>query len=419
MKRLIGNVVKIIDKASVYAILQMAIRVFSGPMSIYLIATKLPIEQQAIYYIFISVSALQWVFELGMSTCLIQRLSGERCSEKVKSLINVGTGYFLLSSIITYLAMTLYCFWVLGSSNETDWLSSWLLYASTVSLIIVSNVLFLIEESQGSREYAYKSKFYSGVLQTVFLISSLYLGAGLYSLAISGAVYILSLCFLLRGSFVRLRSSLESYDLIEVKSAFKEILPHLTKTSFIWVSGYFYWNFYNVYIYKYVSIELSAQFGLSNAILSAISFAMIAFLQTKRTNIGELIFDGKKEQTYKLFFGATGLAIFTYSLLSIVALYIIFQLGLEERVLTGEFLYSLVVIRLVALMFECLLIYLRCFRDEPLVKITTIFYVLIPASAVLSNIMLGVESLLLIPIVLHCVLLLSSIGRSKRFVQNF
>ncbi|MDX5561065.1 hypothetical protein J5I77_26160, partial [Escherichia coli] len=55
------------------------------------------------------------------------------------------------------------------------------------------------------------------------------------------------------------------------------------------ITGYLYWNFFTIYFYKYVSVDLAGKYGASNTIFGAISLAMLSILQTKRALIGNLI----------------------------------------------------------------------------------------------------------------------------------
>lgn len=409
----------IIDKAALYSILQLLIRALSGPMSIFLIAKNLTVDQQAIYYIFISVSSIQWVFELGMSTCLIQVLSGEKDKERIINYLKFGSFYFSICSIITFILMTVYCFWVIGLDSNVSWIYSWFLYAISISSAIILNVLVITEESRGSIELVYKSKFIASIFQSFVLITSLYLGLSLYALGISGVSFSIILLYLLRNNVKDILSNLIHTKYIDLKSTFLILMPFQSRTAIVWISGYLYWNFYNIYIYKYISVDLSAQFGLLNAALGAISFSMIALLQTKRSSITKSIFSGQKNKTINAFLYTILLGVFGYFVLSISFISLSEIINIGDRIFSGILLISFVILRMLSMLLEFNLIYLRCFRCEPLAKITVIAYLIIPLSSIISFELFGHEGLFILPILFHVVFYIIACVKASFFIKRF
>ena len=419
MPSFLSNRIKVIDKTALYSIAQLLVRALSGPLSILLIAKNLTIDQQAVYYIFISIAAVQWIFELGMSTCLVQVISGEDCQSKTNNYLTFGGVYFLLSSVATLVFTTLYCYWVLGEKDLEVWFIPWLVYITSLAGTILINIVLIAEESTGKRKSVYQAKFYSGVFQSTILLFALYLGGGLYALGLGGWAYVVLLSFILRKQVRYISSLFDEIKRENLKNTFKELIPFQSRTAIVWISGYIYWNFYNIYIYKYISVDFSAQFGLVNAALSAISFAMLAIFQTKRSDISKSIFSNRKNETKEVFTNAIIVACIGYIILSLFFVYLSELISISERLLSGEVLWTFITLRFLSMILEFILIYLRCFRFEPLSKITVFSYVLIPISSILSHFIFGYKGLFVIPIFLHAIFLYISFSKAKRFIDNF
>ncbi|EPT9294294.1 hypothetical protein ACVTOH_002772 [Vibrio parahaemolyticus] len=419
MSSFISDRIKVIDKTALYSIAQLLVRALSGPLSILLIAKNLTIDQQAVYYIFISVAAIQWVFELGMSTCLVQVISGEDCQSKTNNYLTFGGVYFLLSSVATLLFTTLYCFWVLGEIKLEAWFIPWLVYITSLAGTILINIVLIAEESTGERKNVYQAKFYSGIFQSTILLSALYLGGGLYALGLGGWAYVVLLSFILRKRVRHVFSLFNKIKKESLRKTFKELIPFQSRTAIVWISGYIYWNFYNIYIYKYISVDFSARFGLVNAALSAVSFAMLAIFQTKRSDISKLIFSNRKNETKEVFANSLIVACIGYIILSLLFVYLSELISISDRLLSGEALWTFITLRFISMLLEFILIYLRCFRFEPLSKITVLSYILIPMSSIMSHVIFGYEGLFIIPIFLHITFLYISFGKAKRFIDNF
>ncbi|WP_370552963.1 hypothetical protein [Edwardsiella tarda] len=419
MRSKLLNIIKVVDKTSIYSMSQLLIRALSGPASILLIAKNLTIDQQAIYYIFISVSSIQWVFELGMSTCLVQFLSGEKDIKKTNDYITFGFYYFSLCSIITLIATSIYCYWVLGAKDISYWLLPWFLYATALAGTILLNIQLVTEESTGKIENVYKSKFIASVFQTIVLLGSLFMGGHLYALGLGGLTYMIVLLYLLRHQTLYILSLVSKFNKSNISRTFKKIMPFQSRMALVWISGYFYWNFYNIYIYKYISIDLSAKFGLVNAALSAISFAMIAIFQTKRSNISKLIFSREKEKTSRIFYNSLSIGSFGYISLSVIFILLSMIMSIDTRLLSGILLLSFIVLRFLSMLLEYVLIYLRCFRCEPLSNITTFSYIIIPISSVLSYNIFGSVGIFAIPLFCHFIFLFISVMKAVKFIKRF
>lgn len=372
-------------KAALYSVLSTFIRVFTGPLSIYLISERLSVEQQAVYYVFLSISAIQWIFEMGLTTCLVQRVvSTDKLETKYRS-ICFGFYFFIVSSMIMLVSLNIFSGWVFDNIVGDFWRHPWLLYSLAVSFTLIVNSIYICEEGIGNPIALFKAKFISGLIYAFSLICSLLFGAGLYSLAIAQLLMVLISFSLLKKNIKIICFSLKETTLVEVRDELIAILPFQFKLMIVWFVGYFYWNFYSIYFVKYTDILFSSRYGATNAILSAITFSCMAFLQTKRAYIGCMI--SKKVNTHAIFKNSLYIALFLYFIGASALMLIISNSFVIDgsRFLAGSILLSLIVLRLIAMCMELLFIYLRCFNDEPLYKLTIILYLLSPLFILFSS----------------------------------
>ncbi|HIF9240953.1 TPA: hypothetical protein ACX6RC_003523 [Photobacterium damselae] len=314
--------------------------------------------------------------------------------------------------------MTVYAFWVLDNKDNGEWIYSWLLYSIPICIGIFLNFVLIYKEGCGYVNVVYRYKLILGIFQSLVLLLSLYFGAKLYSLGFSAITSVFLLLLFFRSDLFYLYKEIRRTTIKEIKIVVKKILPFQIKLSIVWISGYLYWNFYNIYLYKEISIELSAMYGITNAAIGAISFAMLSILQTKRNSITDIIFNSRINATYSIFFKSIFIGVLGYILLSIIFLFICFVFHIEYRILPLSYASSFICLRLLILINEYILVYLRCFREEPLAFITVFNYVLTPLSSILSVYIFGVDGFFVFPIISQSIFLVISIYKAKVFVSD-
>ncbi|NVO98937.1 hypothetical protein HWA77_01790 [Photobacterium damselae subsp. damselae] len=367
-------------RSAIYSIISLFLRLLVGPLSILLITTKLSLDEQGIYYTFISIAAIQWVFELGVSTALVQTLSGISKKKHFQSYVKLGAVFFMTTAFFLFFAMLIYSLWVFSSLNTSQWLYPWLLYSLFICLNIFNNICLIIEEGKVNPEKVYFVKLLSGVAYAVFLLLSLFMGAGLYALAFGQIGLFLVVFSLLNTNYKHIYISFISIPFITVKACGKKLFKFQYKLSLVWIAGYFYWNFYSIYFFKFVGSNYAGQYGATNAVIGAIAIAMISFLQTKRSNMTRLICEKKIDQTIDILKDSVLLGCCGFIVITTIFYVALNWYGgeLETRFLNNYILMSVIVLRFIILCHEFILIYLRTYQDEPLYKITIVNYLLTP-----------------------------------------
>ncbi|ENM5847645.1 hypothetical protein NTH33_003664 [Vibrio mimicus] len=364
-----------------YSFISLSVRLLTNPLTITLIAIKLTELEQGIYYTFISIAAIQWVFELGVSTCLIQKLAVEKNKDKQDALIKFGFVFFTISALILFFSLQLYSSWAFQTVDSViSWKWAWGIYSVFICLNILCNFLLVIEEGKLNVNHVYKCKLISGLVYALSLVISLAFDADLFSLGFAQASLFFCNLILNRKTLTS-NISLISNRNISLKNVFYDIWSFQYKLSLVWIFGYFYWNGFIIYFFKNNSPEFAGKYGITFTLLSAISTIMSSWLTTKRSIIGSAISDGKIYLANRIFIANSIYAILGYSIFVVVMLFVLkvdyFQ-AFSSRFLSGHFLYEVVILRFVAMCTELLLVYLRAYNDEPLFKETILNYSLVP-----------------------------------------
>ncbi|MEH8103952.1 hypothetical protein ACEUAT_14255 [Aeromonas veronii] len=407
------------NRSAIYSMLSLVMRVVTGPLSILFIVNSLSIEQQAIYYAFITISSIQWVFELGVTTSLVQYIGKEKNRDKVRAAVKLGLILFFGIGIVAFSGMNIYAAWLFSDMDSALWHEPFLAYSLTISINILNNIALIVDEAKVNSQRFYLKKLVSAIAYSSVLLLSLYFGGQLYALAFAQLAMITIYAITSSNSYKIILSSI-SISNDRVLSVFREIRSFQAKVAIVWFIGYCYWNFYSVFILKFIGAELSAQFGITNAVLSALAFAATSLLQTKRVDIGREISAGHILKTSKAFYFYICCGFAFYVLMSLV---FYFAMGFLPDIYTVRFFSNQIfaqyaLLRLIVMVSEMVLIYFRMFLEEPIYKLTLINYVVTPLSCVPSYLIFGIDMLFLFPLCLHLIFMFGYFVKLKVFVNE-
>ncbi|HDY7456572.1 TPA: hypothetical protein RQJ58_004362 [Vibrio vulnificus] len=374
-----------LNKSAMYSMSSILFKMMSGPLALILIATDLTKIEQGVYFTFISLSSIQWVFELGITTCIVQFLSASRCQRK-KYYIAFLIYFMFFSVILLQLSFILISRFVFENVDCDIWFIPWVAYSIFICLNMFAGSFLVIEEGGGNVEYAYKIKFISSMSYTFFLIASLFLGLKLFSLVLAQLAMLLPVIIILRTRFVVIVSSFRVTGR-RLRVVFREVISFQSKLSIVWIFGYFYWNSFSIIFFRYVSPEYAGEFGAINSVFSSISAISVALISTKRVPWGELNFLGRIVDSYNDFklYSVMSIVIFlTPSALFVLFVHFFPELDVTKRFLPLEEILVFAVLRFLILLQELSLLYLRTFKDEPLYVITCANYLTMPVIVFLS-----------------------------------
>ncbi|WP_429154404.1 hypothetical protein [Aeromonas veronii] len=374
-----------LSKSAIYSILSIIFKMLSGPLALMLIATGLTKIEQGVYFTFISLSSIQWIFELGITTCVVQFLGASREGKK-RYYISFLIYFMLLSVVLLLLALMTLSKFLFENIAYEIWFLPWFIYSVLVCLNMFFGSFIVIEEGAGNVDKAYKVRFLSSVFYTLILMISLYLDCKLFSLALAQFAMLVPAIVMLRSRFL----SIQNYFTVSKKRLrliFNEVISFQSKLSLVWIFGYLYWNSFSIIFFKYVSPEYAGEFGAINSIFSAIAAISVALISTKRVPWGELNSLGLVAVSYSEFKRYLLFSLLIFLIFSMFFLGFMFtfpNLEITHRFLPLDEVIVFAVLRLLILLQEFSLLYLRTFKDEPLYIITSINYVTMPFFIILS-----------------------------------
>lgn len=392
----------------------------SGPLAVLLVATKLTPEVQGVYYTFISISTIQWVFEIGFSTAIVQHLSATSAKKQFNSYVKVAVYFFTTMAVLVFMCSQLYALWVFSDTSKTIWLMPWFLYSTLFCINIVNNIVLLVEEGRVNAEKVYFSKLVSGIAYSTGLIVSLWLGAGLYSLFFSQLFMLFANICLFKSDYSVVFFEFKESSAKRAFAVAKKMMSFQYKLSLVWIFGYFYWNVYAVYFYKYVGPVFAGQYGATNSIINALAIAMTAWIQTKRSYLGSLVAENRVVETMPIlkqafYFGLLGY-IFIVSLFVCFIKFDIF--GLQHRFLVTGLLLQLAIMRFAILVHEIVFMYFRTFKDEPFYRLSVINYIITPLFVILAHLYNSLEYCFIFAIVIQYLMIVPIYFKSKKLIME-
>ncbi|MEJ6079175.1 hypothetical protein MT391_11640 [Vibrio sp. 1-Bac 57] len=365
--------------------------------------------QQGIYYAFLAIGGIQLIFEMGFNTAIVQHLASTKSKgPKFNAYVKLGMIFFLVTSILLFISLLIYGSWFFSDIPETVWEFQWYSFCFVLSGNVFFSIFYSIKEGMLQYDDVYKLRFLSGLAYSFSLILSFILKLELWALVIAQLVVLIFNFIVLKDIYSYAIKTFINTSLRRARYAFSSIIKFQLKLSVVWITGYFYWNSFTIFYFKYESPEFAGKIAISLAILAAISGASASFVRTKRAHFGNLISQGKVVDSYEQFIKLSKISIVIY-LLAVTFLGVIiwyFQGNEIIARLVDPYLFSLLFFfRLMILVVEIMATYLRVFKDEPFFWITLFMNASVPLSIILC-VSLGMMSYIFeLVIILHMIAL--------------
>lgn len=254
----------------------------AGLFTLFFLTKYLSVELQGWYYSFLSLAALYTIFDLGLSTALVQisahffvrnqwldkgDLMGETRNE-FHGLLGQSTRlYLVLSTLFSliFIPIGLYFFSqklpnhvVLGFSWEWPWIC--LILATSLNILMLP-FLALIEGS-GRVHEVYLLRLLQGVIGSIGCWIALMLGGALWSLVVIPFVSVIMTITWLTFAMPRLIQYAWVRNKPRLHWAY-EIWPLQWRIGISWLSGYFLTQIYTPILFHYHGASVAGQMGLS------------------------------------------------------------------------------------------------------------------------------------------------------------
>ncbi len=312
-----------VDKAIRYVIFGKLISVLTGLLLILLISHYLSKDAQGYYYTFNSVVALQIIFELGLSTVIIQFASHEMSALKYNvferdiigesinkkrylSLFKLAIKWYAAIALLILLVVgpVGYIFFTQENDLGVHWQGAWLLLTIATALNIFLVSVLSIAEGTGLVADVNKMRMYQSLLAGILAVSLLVCGFGLYAtsaIALAGTIIFSIFSYKHFKNIFFQAFKCESECISGGISWRHEIFPMQWRIALSWISGYFIYFAMTPIAFKYFGAAYAGQLGMSLTLCNMVMATGLAWISTKYPRWGVMVSSKQQAELSKSF----------------------------------------------------------------------------------------------------------------------
>jgi O-antigen/teichoic acid export membrane protein len=411
-------------QAALYHNATIVIKTMSGPVTFLLLAERFTELEQGLFFTFLSIGALQLLFEAGMTTSLVQHIASERRFNNGSAIyfgyLRASLIWCVLSAFVFYWVALFFSLYVFSDFSQDLWLSQINAFIFCLSLNILFAFTYVIKEGQGHVPFVYQTKFIGAIISVLFLWVSLFFEAGLYALAAAQLGLLVPL--LLRKQTWEIGFSIFNAKHNNLKLAVASLAGFQLRLTAVWITGYLYWNSPILIMFKFVDPSYAGKFGLTFSLMNAINQIGQGWLTTKRVFIGTMIADNQIIEARNYFRKISKVSVSTVAVGLICAVafsivlsdYLFFPRALKSKEFLVMAIYFIMLCRL-----SNLATYTRCYKQEPLFLLFLVMNISVPIIIYIFGLMGEVQAGLTVVVLLHALFLLCAEKLVRRFENKF
>ena len=378
-----------VNRAVFYSIMSIGWTALAGPLTMLVITNWLSAEEQGYYYTFSSVLALQVFVELGLATVIVQVTSHEwaflkrdengtlggdtRALSRLASLARFSLKWYFVCGIVVMVVLSIggYLFFMAKPHPEISWQIPWFLLCFVAGLALMMSPLFSIIEGCNQVASIYSFRFVQGALNSLAVIISMFLGFGLYALAVAALVRFASGAVFIGWKHYRTIIQILSFTIIDRINWSKEVWPFQWRIGISWLSGYFIFSMFTPVMFYYHGAKVAGQMGMTWAIVTMVGSFSYAWINTRMPQLGILIAREQYVELDCLFNRLFRITVGIAALVSVVAWFVIYGLhisGLKigDRLLSMLPVTLFLIHRILNVMIDNMALYLRAHKREPM-----------------------------------------------------
>lgn len=400
-----------IDRAVFFSLGSRIWSLFTGPVTVLLIAARFTPELQGYYYTFASLVALQSFVELGFNSVLIQFASHEWAKlgldsngqivgdtaaiSRLASLARLAMKWFLTGGALVVVGLSIagYQFFVEKSPASINWRLPWFALCAVTGLTLFFAPIWALLEGCNQVTKVYGFRFFQNVVTSLALWIAIAMHGNLWAASAAGVAGLACDIAFLRGRYwgflKSVRTAPKSGESVDWR---REFLPIQSRMAVSVLGSYFWSSTFVPVLFKFWGPAVAGQMGMTLALTGALSSIAGAWIPPRVPSLGMLIARREYAELDRRFWRLAKMVMAVAILgaasiwLLIVALYWS-GIGLAARVLpplpTALFLTA-TVLSVSTVLFAS---YMRAHRKEPLPLVAS--SVIGGALVCLSNIILG------------------------------
>ena len=405
-------------------------QLFAGLILVFITPWKLSEIEQGLFFTFLSITALQILFELGLNQAIIQtaanyygRLNSAAsfsCANefgiRLQGFYRKIKKVFFWISILFFICIFifgLYFFSVSEESYSSQWKVPWFLLVLFTSINLYLSAQIAFFEGLGKVASINKMRIYQSLISSLLLLFVLYSSFPLWSVLAVPLVSLITNYFWIQLNSYHLNAVMP--DGFQNDKAFnfswmQEIFSLQWRIALSWISGYFVFYFFTPVIFIIYGPVIAGQFGLCFNIVRSLSTISLSWVTPKLPELSKLFAEKKYNifnANYFKYSFSSGFAAFL--LLGCAFHFILFinyiDVDFANRFLSVPAMLILCLIGFADIILHNLALYTRAQRVEPMFAISVLSAIIVVLISFLGNIY-ALDTLLLIRILFLYVLII-------------
>ncbi len=278
-----------------------------GPIGSIIIIFTLSKGEQAMYYVFMSLTGLRSFFELGATACIGQLTPhhmDEATGKPADAMISVALRWMKLVAlafgVVTGLGGGLYLAWCGHTDLWTQ--AAWIATLLPTAFAGIQEGRFQLLYGAGQVDIVSRLRWISLFVQYGIQWSLLLCGASLLSFAASATGVLVFQYIMLRDSSSWIhRGSLVSRSATAYKQIQKEMVSLVKRSSIVYAAGFFVFQIQQPILYKLQGQDASARFGFTLMILNSLIGFSAIWGMTMFPKIARDVATGQPEEGFRKF----------------------------------------------------------------------------------------------------------------------
>jgi hypothetical protein len=318
-----------VDRPVFYVAVGRTWSLFSGPITVLLLAHFFTPKQQGYYYTFGSVMALQVFLELGFGQCIVQFASHEfahlrflpggvlegdpRARSRLISLGRLSLKWYAVMAVLVVLGIGVggHLFFSLRNDPSVAWGLPWWSLSLATGLALAILPVGALLEGCNQLSFIYGLRTLTAMLGSFVMWTALCSGAGLYSGAIVGLAGTLMTAIVFawrwRGFVKELFHEPKQNE--QTISWRHEIWPFQWRIAVSWFSGYFTFSLFMPVLFYFHGPVVAGQMGMTMQLVNSLNALASSWAGTKGPRYGILISRREFQELDRLFFKTTAQAV--------------------------------------------------------------------------------------------------------------
>lgn len=387
-------------------------QVVAGGLSAVLVARRLTAVEQGVFFTFGSLTALQVVAELGLTTVLIQftahemarlrwtgrqgrlGMAGELVGDaaggaRVRGLVRFALRWYAAAAALLAVALVPAGLAFLGSRAEIGdvrgWAGAWAVLVGATAVTLAASPVIAMMEGSGRVADVARVRLGQEVLAYGAFAVAVAAGAGVASLAVlQGVRAVVEVV----AAWIAYRA-LAGAGAVTPPAWRAQLWPMQWRIAVSWVSGYFVFQLFNPIAYTTLGSAAAGRLGLGIAMVNAVTTVSMSLVNARVPSFGPAIARRDFARLNALFartaWAATALAVagMTALVAGVVLLGRLWP-AVGARVLAVGPLSALALAGVVNVAIFAIAAYVRAFKEEPMLVTSVVGAVLTPPALVLG-----------------------------------